>query len=175
MPNFYVYLISSLPTLHYGGKLPFSFETFLNKCDELIPQKDLGALKSLRSEVPSPQKIQTMQKFLEFETLLRNELVRLRAVRKKVAPEKYLRPDGYAGISIYHVAQAAQRSPSPLEAEKILDQARWDFLDELSFGHYFDPDSLIIYALKLLILERWEKINSADKPTLLENLITANQ
>ena len=160
--------------LHFGGKLPFSFETFLNKCNELIPQKDLEVLKSLRSEGLSSQKSQTIQKFLEFETLLRNELVRLRAVRKKVAPEKYLRPDGYAGISIYHIAVAAQRNPSPLEAEKILDHARWDFLDELSFGHYFDLDSLIIYALKLLILERWEKINNADKQALLEDLITTN-
>lgn len=174
MPNFYVYIISSLPTLHLEGELPFSFETFLDKCDELIPQKDLEVLKSLRSELPSPQKSQTIQKMLEFETLLRNELVRLRAVRKKVVPERYLRPDGYAGISIYHIAQAAQRNPAPLEAEKILDQARWDFLDELSFGHYFDPDFLIIYAIKLLILERWEKINRADKPALLESLITAN-
>jgi hypothetical protein len=174
MPNFYVYLISSLPMLHFGGAPPFSFETFLDKCDELIPQKDLEVLRALRPEDLSQQKSQTIQKFMEFETLLRNELVCLRAARKKVAPEKYLRPDGYAGISIYHIAQAAQRNPAPQDAEEILDQARWDFLDELSFGHYFDQDFLIIYALKLLILERWEKINRADKQTLLESLITAN-
>ncbi len=175
MPSFYVYLISSLPTLHFEGKPPFSFETFLSKCSEFIPQKDLEVLKSLRSEGLSQPKSQTIRKLSGFETLLRNELVNLRAVRKKITPEKYIRPNGYAGISIYHIAVAAQRNPSPLEAEKALDQARWNFLDELSFGHYFDPDFLIIYALKLLILERWEKINHANKQELLENLITANE
>ena len=172
MPDFYVYLISSLPALHFEAKPPFSFEAFLSKCRDFIPQKDLEVLKSLRSEeLPQPRN-QTLIKLSGFETLLRNELVKLRAVRKKIPPEKYLRPNGYSGISIYHIAIAAQRNPSPLEAEKILDQARWDFLDELSLGHYFDLDFLIIYGLKLLILERWEKINNADKQALLENLIT---
>jgi len=174
MPNFYVYLVSSLPTLYFGAKPPCSLEALLSKCSGFIPQKDLEVLRGLRSEELPQQKNQTIQKLLGFETFLKNELVRLRAVRKKVAPEKYLRPNGYAGPSIYHVAQAAQRSPSPLEAERILDRARWNFLDELGFGHYFNLDSLIIYAFKLLILERWERINKADKQALLDNLITVN-
>ena len=44
-------------------------------------------------------------------------------------------------------------------------------MDELATGHYFDLDFLISYALKLLILERWERINSADKPRLLEEVL----
>jgi hypothetical protein len=63
---------------------------------------------------------------------------------------------------------AAYRSASILEAEKILDQARWNFLDALSFGHYFDFDYLLVYGLKLKILERWEKIQKADKEILLQ-------
>lgn len=160
--------------LHFAGKPPFSFEKFLSKCQDFIPQRDLRALENLHAEDLSQQKSKTIQKLLGFEISLKNELVKLRAARKKVAPEKYLKPNGYAGISIYRIAVAAQRNPSPLEAERILDQARWNFLDELAIGHYFDLDFLIIYALKLLILGRWEKINKADKAALLENLITIN-
>jgi len=174
MANFYVYLLSSLPMLHLEASPPFSFETFLKKCDEFIPPKDLKILKSLRQEELPQQKSQLLTKLWSFEILLRNELVNLRAARRKVPPEKYLRPDGYAGTSIYHIAVAAQRNPSPLEAERILDRARWSFLDELSFGHYFDLEALAIYGLKLLILERWRMINSANKQATLENLITAN-
>lgn len=50
--------------------------------------------------------------------------------------------------------------------EKILDEARWQVLDDLGFGHYFDMDSLILYAYKLKILERWEKIYTQDKERL---------
>jgi len=32
----------------------------------------------------------------------------------------------------------------------------------LSMGHYFDLNFLIIYALKLGILERWARVDSAD-------------
>ena len=35
----------------------------------------------------------------------------------------------------------------------------------------FDLDFLIVYALKLLILERWEKVNSADKAALLKEVL----
>jgi len=107
--------------------------------------------------------------------LLRNELVHLRAVRKKISPEKYLRPSPDApGLAIYHVATAALRSQSPLEAERLLDEARWIFLDELGCGHFFDFDALLIYALKLLILERWDKINKASGKALLEKITTIN-
>ena len=38
-------------------------------------------------------------------------------------------------------------------------------------GHYFDIDFLITYALKLLILERWENMRALDKERALEDLL----
>lgn len=137
----------------------------------MIPAEDLQVLERINLGEPL-KNYQTINRWLEFETTLKNELVKIRAVRKKIDPAKYLRPDGSAGIALHHVALAAQRNPSPLEAEKILDRQRWDFLDELSFGRYFDLDCLIIYAYKLLILVRWEKIESVNKEKLIEDLIT---
>ncbi len=174
MPNFYPYLISSLPMLHFGMKLPGSFDKFLLKCEEFIPQQDFRILKAIAGQDAQSKQRPVVKKWLEFDTLLRNELVKLRALHKKTDPSKYLRPDGYAAASFYHIALAAQRNPSPLEGEKLLDQERWDFLDALSFGHYFDLDFLIIYGYKLLILERWERINNADKARTLEEVLTKN-
>lgn len=139
----------------------------------MIPAEDIQVLERISLGEP-PKNYQLISRWLEFETTLKNELVKIRAVRKKIDPAKYLRPDRCAGISLHHVALAAQRSLSPLEAEKILDQERWNFLDELLFGHYFDLSCLIIYAYKLLILERWEKISNADKEQLIEGIITKN-
>jgi len=171
MPDFYVYLIPTLPMLYFEGKPPFSFDVFLNKCSEFIPQKDLEVLKGLGRDDMQIKKNHTIRKFSEFDTLLRNELVFLRAARKKVLPEKYIKAiASYPGLSIHHIAQSAHRNPNPLEAEKILDLARWDFLDELAMGHYFDLDFLIVYGLKLLILQRWVRIDQADKEVLIEKL-----
>jgi Protein of unknown function (DUF2764). len=65
---------------------------------------------------------------------------------------------------------AASVHPSPREGERILDEARWRFLEELAIGHYFDRDVLITYALRLKILERWERIGDAS-PELLRNKV----
>ncbi|MBL7151050.1 MAG: DUF2764 family protein [Candidatus Omnitrophica bacterium] len=166
MPAYYTYLVASLPSLVFGSEPPFSFQGFLNLCRPLIPEAGFNLLQhSDNGNQP------TLQKWLEFDTALRNELVKIRAARKKIDPEKYLRRDGFVDPQISHSAINAYRNPSPLEGEMMLDQARWRLLDELCAGHYFDLDLLIIYAHKLLILERWQRIKSADSPALLEGLL----
>jgi len=170
MAEFYTYLISSLPMLHLGAKPPFSFEAFLDKCTDFIPARELEILRALKTQAKEPGPL-VIQRYLGFETMLRNELVKIRASRKKIDAHKFLRPDSYVDPSVYHIALAAAKNHSPLEGERLLDEARWKFLDEQTFGHYFDLDILIIYAYKLLLLERWEKINTADREQLLEEVV----
>ncbi len=165
MAAFYTYLISSLPMLAFGAKPGFSSERFLAMCRDLIPEKDWQVLDLCSRETLLEQNSQqpTLKQWLEFETGLRNELVKVRASRKKIEPAKYLRRDGYSESSLYHIAMNSHRIPSLVDAEKFLDQQRWQKLEELSFGHYFDLGALIIYCLKLRILWRWENIARADK------------
>lgn len=169
MPAYYTYLISSLPMLHFGMKPPFSYEKFIGICSRLIPEKDIEILNSISHiEIGLYQgKQPTLMKWQEFENALRNELVKIRASHKRIDPLKFMRQTTYADFSLVHIAMNAHRNPSILEGEKILDQERWHFLEGLTFGHYFDSDVLIAYALKLLLLERWEKINSTDKEKVL--------
>ncbi len=170
MAVFYEYLISSLPMLHFGGRPPFSFEKFLSTCENFIPGSGLAQIRDLAGSDLSGRANQMVERFLNFDTVLKNELVKLRVLRKKAPAEKYLRPNAVADSAVYHLALAAQRNPSLRDAEFTLDEARWNFLEGLAFGHYFDLEFLIIYALKLLILERWEKIHQADGKALLQNL-----
>lgn len=166
MPGYYIYLISSLPMLQFGAKPPFSMEKFLSVCADLICEKDLEALKnSLKNEGDS--------RYQDFETALRNELVRIRAHRKHLDASDFLRRDGYADQWISHIAAGACRNPSVIDAERTLDLDRWRFLDELSVGHYFDLELLMIYARKLSILERWERVRMAHTGKLLEEVLTA--
>ncbi|MFH1397287.1 MAG: DUF2764 family protein [Candidatus Omnitrophota bacterium] len=170
MANLYPYLISSLPMLSFSAPPPFSFVEFIERCAGLISQDDLEELRSLSIEDPSGSLNPVIRKWFGFNIALKNELVKVRAARKRVNAEDYLRPGGNIEPGFYHLALAAYRNPYPLEAEAILDIAKWNFLEELSFGHYFDLDLVIIYAYKLLILERWEKVNSADREYLLSSI-----
>ena len=174
MADFFTYLITSLPMLHFGMKPPFSFERFLEVCYPLIPEKDSRILRTL----PQPQQYfekgkrhRTIQKWIEFDSALRNELVKNRASRKHVDPATYLRTNDYSGSSLVAVVMVANTNTSILDAEKTLDEIRWKALEELSTGHYFDLDLLITYAYKLLILQRWENIRNADGTILLEQAL----
>ncbi len=109
----------------------------------------------------------TLEKWHEFDRSLRNEFVKIRSGRKKIDPSRYLRGED-SDQRLYHAALHAYRSPSPIEGERSIDRERWLFLDELLLGHYFDLDTLVIYALKLLILEKWQRIDSADGALLVE-------
>lgn len=171
--GYYTYFISSLPMLHFGKKAPFSFESFLERCRDIVSENDIDILKTLTDvENRAYDKEQpTLRRWRNFETSLRNELVKIRAARKHIDPSGYLRQDGSVDGRVAQLAMNAYKNPSMLESEKILDEERWQMLDESSIGHYFDIDFLIIYGLKLLILEKWAGIDIADKKALIENAL----
>ena len=71
MSTFYVYLISSLPMLHFGMRPPFSWEDFLGQCQRLIPENDYALLKNL----PGPGQYadysgtqETLRHWVDFDT-----------------------------------------------------------------------------------------------------------
>ena len=160
--------------LNFSSRPPLSLEDFFTKCKGLIPEAEIALLRNVCDNHDGSLFVtatDNLSKWLKFEIALRNELVRARAARKKIDPLKFIRfpddPEAY----ISHVAMVAYRSISVLEAEKILDQERWNFLESLSFGHYFDFDFLLVYVLKLKILERWDKIEKADKEHLFNQVV----
>lgn len=174
MSGYYTYLISSLPMLHFTAREPFSTKKFLAICSELLSCQDMDALKNSmdegREDYAGPSPI--FKIWREFEIALRNELVKIRASRKHIDASRFLRSDGYADTWITHIAASACRAQPAIEAERMLDQERWRVLDGLSIGHYFDLELLIIYGQKLLILERWERVRTADGAKLLEETLS---
>ena len=170
---YYTYLISSLPMLSFGAKAPFSFEKFVEICESSLPESDLGVIKKTKDQHNHQiyETQETFKKWHAFDTALRNEIVKIRAKRKKIDPLKYIRDTKCGDFSVMHIAMSAHRDPSILEGEKGLDRERWRFLDELSMGHYFDLDHLIIYAYKLQILRRWEEITQTVRATALEKIL----
>jgi len=174
MADFYPYLVSSLPMLHFDMKPPFSFDRFLEMCCPLIPEQDGQVLRTLPQPGQYSKKGKqppVVQQWIEFDVALRNELVKIRAAKKHLDPTVYLRPGGSDSSSIAPAVVAANITPSLLDAEKALDESRWKALENIATGHYFDLDFLITYACKLLILERWETIRNAGGTILLEQAL----
>lgn len=131
----------------------------------------IASLPETKDAVFERIKNNIVKRWVAFDTMLRNELVKIRASHKHIEPSGYLRRDEYSGQAIPHIAHTASRNTSILERERFLDKERWNVLSELETGHYFDADFLIIYAYKLKILERWERIRQAEGEALLERVL----
>lgn len=174
MADFYPYLIPSLPALQFGTKPPFSYEQFLDMCHHRIPEPDFALLSSLPQapEYPAYEKGQkTIRKWVDFDTAMRNELVKIRAQKIHRDPATSLRGSVFGDPTLATSTAAAMGNPSLLEAELELDEERWNALERLATGHYFDVDLLITYAYKLLILIRWENVRNADAARMLHRVL----
>ncbi len=148
--------------LQFGMKPPISYSDFLEQCAQQLNQDEMNALKEDKSLL--------LKKWKIFDISLRNELVRTRAVKKGKDPNNYLRGSGGIDPFIAPLAHWAANQDSPMESELYLDKIRWEKIEEIKSGHYFDMEYLAAYGLQLQILERWDRINSSDGMKILEGL-----
>ena len=161
----YYYALSSLPTLMFDSDQFPTEQEFLQICADWLTPVELMYIHGTQITPAQPQeKNELIRRWEGFESELRNELVRLRAGRLKKEPQEFLRMDegGVAFQGFGTIADAAKNAvadPSPYAAEKILNQLRWNYLEELSVGHFFDVQSLQVYYLKLQILQRNAQLN----------------
>ncbi len=159
----YYYSVSSLPFLLYNTKVKLTSEEFLNSCVVELSENDYSLLESssIYSFKESKYRCEVLEKWQNWETSLRNELVKLRSQNLDLDPDKYLQDSSYIHGS-FDRAREAFNQESPIEAEEHLNRSRWAYLDELETSHYFDIEKLIIYYLKLQLLERKEKFNKDE-------------
>jgi len=151
----YYYLVASLPLLFYDSESIPSHEDFLATCRQHVSPGHFRLLVSasttdLRDAVPS---CKTLDLWRHWEIALRNELVRLRAKNRGREAQAYL-IDSPGVLAPQAIAREAFAQESPLQAEDALNRARWSYLDELEVGHYFDIEKILVYALRLQILQR---------------------
>ena len=160
MANKYYYLISSLPYLDFDKPLTIDREWFLDEAKKWLTDKDLKILKSLDmdnfSVLSSDTDIIKEQK--AFEEALRKDLKEARIIRRDNLDEKPPK-------QIRDVFQKA----NPLEMEKALLKKRWDFIEEIDLDYHFDLNALILYCMKLMILERLASFNKEDGLHVFEN------
>jgi len=151
----YYYLVASFPLLFYETEKIPSYQEFMELCGQHISPRHYQLLTrastfDLRPTTPS---CRTLDLWREWETALRNGLVVLRGKKKGVEAEAYLVDSPWI-TTAQQLAREAFGQESPLQAEELLNRARWSYLDELEVGHYFDMEKILVYALRLQILAR---------------------
>ncbi len=173
MKEQYYYVIASLPALSLYEKPSIRKDDFLSVCERYLKTDDFEMLRSIDLfEVEyDTAPLVIIRRFFSWESGVRNSLVKLRAERLGLDSDDFIRGD----ISVHsteYFAEEVFNTDSPLTAEDILNKARWKYLDELEFGHYFDIEILVIFFIKLQILERISLFDAVKGQEKLNAVLT---
>ena len=147
----YYYLTASLPLLKFTEAPLITREDFIAEAEKWLSGEDFFILSKvdINNFLQDYKYTPLLKEYKEFEYSTREELALFRTARRQNIEYK-MRKD-LSGI--------IQEDINPLEIERKLLLLRWNFLEEQEIGHFFDLDFLIIYYLKLQILERLASFN----------------
>ena len=173
MKGQYYYVITSLPYLSLSEEIPIRKDDFLANCKKYLKKTDFDILESVslfdaeENEVP----LGVMRRFFRWERGVRNALVRLRAESLDLEPDEFIRDEIVDHFQAL-LAEEAFNADSPLMAEDILNKARWRYLEELEFEHYFDIERLVIFFIKLQILERISSFDAVKGREIMNAVVS---
>jgi len=159
MGRAYYYFAATLPMLDFDGPPPLGMEAFLQSAERMLSAGDYRQVLSAVTSTSLFAPIAFLRAWQEFELHLRNEQVASRAADLHKDPQDFIRGDKGYEPRVHQAVAAAAKAEHPLAGERIFDRLRWQQLDEMLLGHYFDLEFLIAYAVKLQILERYHKIS----------------
>ncbi len=95
------------------------------------------------------------------EVALRNSLAESRANALGLEPETYLvaRDIEDPDANLTAVLNEWTGAPDPLAGLRVVDTARWQWLDENDAWFTFGADELVVYAARLMLLDRWRRLS----------------
>ena len=177
----YYYLAAQLPYLAYGQKPPMSSSDFRDLAKPLLDTQDrvFFDLVDLDPEgITEKGHIDTrpsyaepalksgcdfIDQWREWERTLRLNLAQQRSQKTKqegvnALVEAPALPTDAAAAAL----RAVTATESPLEAEYVLDKARWEAIENLQGIIYFNRNTIYAFLLKLLLLERHAMFNTEN-------------
>lgn len=150
MKNYY-YLMASAPSTDLKTLPAVSSEEFLRSASEQLSQEDACRLQNLLSEEPECAGNGIVDEYLKWDRAVRNALVKLRTEGAETTRDCR---EGESVPAAASLAAVLYKTESPLKAEQQWDAERWNYLENLKTGHYFDFDAVAVYALQLRLAER---------------------
>lgn len=146
----YYYFIAELPYLYFGKEAAITIPWFLDEAQKWLEPRDydqLGKIDYLNCE-SHPEDHPVVQAYKGFESNLRRDLAGWRTAQK--AGQDY-KPSTFP--------LALVREGNPLNVERNLLLWRWRFLESLELGHHFDFGFIVLYYLKLQLLQKFFTFN----------------
>jgi hypothetical protein len=101
-----------------------------------------------------------LRQWVGYEVALRNALVEARARALNLEPTDYIVAGDLAEteVDLNAVVNEWAAAGDPMAGQRVLDQARWDWLATHEEYYSFGDDELAAYAARLLLMQRWGRI-----------------
>lgn len=155
MTNYY-YTVAALQTISLGEKVPISETQFLQFAEDTMEDRDYEVLRGTRWGLTEQTGLPFADQILSWEKELRLELAKARILKLDFEPAQAL-PASDGNYALLEQVRAVMALDSPLDRERYLDRLRWNFLEEMGAGHFFDLEALVVYYLKLQLALRQVK------------------
>ena len=157
--------------LDFENAPPQSFDDFLADCERHLSDDDYSLVCAIFND---QDKIETdrdgIQKLIEFNHGFRNDLVYFRAEHAHKDPADHMRGQRTANPYYMETIQRAATETNLLDSQKVIDRFMWETWDDLSCTYYFGLELIVVYGLKIRMLESYQKTRSAKGSEVFEML-----
>ena len=148
----YYYFATTLPMLVMGRECPISYDEFMRSAKRYLSKKDYESLSSLSAvSFSSNPSSRVAREWKEFHDRIEELIVQERAA--VLGFEGYGKSEG-EDKALRERIHSIVNDMDPLEAEKAILSMYFDFLSSRAGGSPFSTETLMIYALKLQLMER---------------------
>ena len=157
------YLISQLPSLDGISEnmpLPITEERFFELCNQVAGkriQNELSKVTLLPSKTYEKSSSSLIENWNNGERNLRLALAKVRADKMK---KSFDSGDNVLSSELLKLANTAIEIESPMEAEKILNSYRLEFLETLRPMDNFSADFVYYYGLKLKLISHIKQFDT---------------
>lgn len=146
----YYYVVAQLPMLSFGKEPGLTIDYFLDETGKWLSRKDYKILASVNmNDISISEKTHSiLALYKHYEYRLRTDIARWRQAQKS---DQDYKPESFP-VSVL-------KEGNPLDIELKFMEMRWTFIDELERERHFDLGMLILYYLKLQLLQRYFTFN----------------
>lgn len=168
------YLVASLPTLNLEEPAAWTPDEFLFHCQGALSPEEWRELALLTEGRLAEGESDFAHWWVQLDTQIRNQMARHRSARLGVEARSWMRMhSGYDVAVEQSIADALSRA-NPMERELALDRCRWQALDERIQVNPFGFETVLAYAIRLQLLNRWRGLTEEEGLKRIEEFITAN-
>lgn len=152
-----VYLMTSLPSLSLGDAPPLTIDEFNDEAKSQLSARHFKALQSL-----DIQKLNSKVGVKSISSLINSIREDLSEVRAAKAQNRQPKPE--------RLPQNALRG-NPLEREMNIMQWQWEELQDIEAGKTFTLTEVLVYKLKLQLVERLYSFNNRKGAEVLASVV----